>query len=105
MRSTRWIVLCPWLMIKSKRQRKIVFFSPRTFKKDAAGEPIDIVSKFDPPWNRAEKPDENSVTLLGLAPWRITEVCFCLPDGGIDFWAANMSPYIISLFKRKLREF
>lgn len=99
-RSTQWIGLCPWLMIKSKRQRKIVF-SSWTFKKDAAWEPIDSISKFAPPWNWDEKPDENSVTLLSLAPWQITEVCFCLPDGGIDFWTANMSPYIISLFKKE----
>lgn len=90
------------LMIKSMRQRKIVFFFfSWTFKKDAACEPIDIISKFGPPWNWDEKPDENTVTLLSLAPWQITEVCFCLPDGGIDFWAANMSPYIISFFKKE----
>lgn len=66
-----------------------------------AWEPIDIISKFDPLWNRDEKPDEKSISLLSLAPWQITEVCFCLPDGGIDFWAANMSPSIIFLFKKE----
>lgn len=39
-----------------------------TFKKDAAWEPIDIISKCDTTWNWDEKPDENSVSLLSLAP-------------------------------------
>lgn len=38
------------LMINSMRQRKIVSF-PGHLKKDAAWEPIDAISKFDPPWN------------------------------------------------------
>lgn len=76
-------------------------FSSWTFYKDAAREPIDALSKSDPLWNGDEKPDENSVTLLSMAPGQIPEVCFCLPDGGIDFWAASMSPYIISSFKKE----
>lgn len=31
----------------------------------------------------------------------MTKVGFCLPDGGIDFWAADMSPYIISSLKKE----
>lgn len=55
-------------MIKSMRHRKMVCFVFWTFKKDAAWEPIDIISKCDTTWNWDEKPDENSVSLLSLAP-------------------------------------
>lgn len=75
------------LMIKSMKEKVFFFglFLGWTFLKGAAWEPINITSKFDPTQNWDEKPNENSTTLLSLAPWQITEVCFCLPDGDIDF--------------------
>lgn len=41
-----------------EKKKKIYIFS-WTFEKDAAWEPVDIKSKFDPTWNWNEKPDEN----------------------------------------------
>lgn len=56
------------IMIKSETKTNSSWFFFWTLKKGAAWEPIDVISKCDTTWNWDEKPDENSVSLLSLAP-------------------------------------